>query len=332
MNRARDGSPAEATAREHSPPPAPAPATARGGRPAQRWWIYQRERFPLAAHGPLIAAFSASAVSYSALLRGDVRPAAASYLIAFAVSLGSFLLLRIADEFKDADEDARFRPYRPVPRGLVSLRELAVVGIAVALLQLALAVRIGWSLAGLLGITWLYFGLMSKEFFARAWLKARPVAYLFSHMLIMPLIDWFATGCDWVRAGGAMPRGLFWFLAASFCNGVVIELGRKIRAPEQEEPGVETYSFLWGRRAAVGAWLTAQAATLACALAAARPIGAAGLVAAVLGAGWLGALALGASFVRSGRGRLAKRLELASGAWTLALYLSLGVVPLLLRR
>jgi 4-hydroxybenzoate polyprenyltransferase len=328
MNRAPQGSPAPSAPPDRPTGPTPA------GRPRapHRWWIYQRERFPLAAHGPLIAAFSASAASYSALLRGAGRPAMASYIIAFAVSLGSFLLLRIADEFKDADEDARFRPYRPVPRGLVSLRELATLGVAVALLQLALAVRIGWSLAGLLGLTWLYFGLMSKEFFARAWLKARPVAYLFSHMLIMPLIDWFATGCDWVRAGGAMPRGLFWFLAASFCNGVVIELGRKIRAPEQEEPGVETYSFLWGRRVAVGAWLAAQAATFACALAAARPIGAAGLVGGVLGAGWLGALALGASFVRSGRGRLAKRLELASGAWTLALYLSLGVVPLLLRR
>jgi 4-hydroxybenzoate polyprenyltransferase len=36
-----------------------------------------------------------------------------------------------------------------------------------------------------------------------------------------------------------MPAGLFWFLAASFCNGVVIEIGRKIRAPAQEEEGVD---------------------------------------------------------------------------------------------
>ena len=69
-----------------------------------RWWIYQRERFPIAAHGPLIAAFSASAVSYSALVRGGAaRPAAVSYGVAFFVSLGSFALLRIADEFKDAE-------------------------------------------------------------------------------------------------------------------------------------------------------------------------------------------------------------------------------------
>ena len=35
-----------------------------------RWWIYQRERFPVLAHGLLIAAFSSSAVCFSSLLRG----------------------------------------------------------------------------------------------------------------------------------------------------------------------------------------------------------------------------------------------------------------------
>ena len=66
----------------------------------KRWWTYQRERFPLFAHGPLILAFSASAVSYSALLRGtDQAPAVISFVVAFVVSLGSFFLLRIADEF-----------------------------------------------------------------------------------------------------------------------------------------------------------------------------------------------------------------------------------------
>jgi 4-hydroxybenzoate polyprenyltransferase len=327
-----------------------------------RWWIYQKERFPLAAHGPLIAAFSASAVSYSALLRGpDAQPEVASFIVAFVVSLGSFLLLRIADEFKDAEEDARFRPYRPVPRGLVTLRELALVGVLVAIAQLSLALWLGMTrgegvmlegstdrfrvqivtvgvslgdlrLAGLLFVTWIYFALMSREFFAREWLKARPVVYLFSHMLIMPLIDWFATGCDWVRAGGEMPAGLFWFLAASFCNGIVIELGRKIRAPDQEETGVETYTFLWGRPMAVGAWLAAMAATLACAIVAAQRIAFTSAVSVVLGVLWAGGCGLGLFFVRTSRGKLAKLIEAYSGVWTLALYLTLGVVPLLVRK
>src|SRR5690606_20595795 len=35
-----------------------------------RFWIYQRERFPLLAHGILISAFSFSAIAYSRISRG----------------------------------------------------------------------------------------------------------------------------------------------------------------------------------------------------------------------------------------------------------------------
>ena len=295
----------------------------------KRWWIYQRERFPLAAHGPLILAFSASAVSYSALLRGSsAAPSLRSFAVAFVVSLGSFLLLRIADEFKDQEEDAKYRPYRPVPRGLVRLRELAWIGVGVAVGQLALALLIGWKLFGLLAVTWIYFALMSREFFVREWLKARPVVYLFSHMAIMPLVDWFATGCDWVNAGGTMPPGLFWFLAASFCNGIVIELGRKIRSPAQEETGVETYSALWGPRTAVLAWLAAMGATLICAGIAGARIAFAVPLLAVHGTCLVVAALCGRAFLRSPDPKASKRIEALSGVWTLALYLVLGVVPL----
>lgn len=304
-----------------------------------RWWIYQKERFPLLAHGPLVVAFSASAVSFSALLRGpDGRPSPAAWLVAFATSLTSFLQLRIADEFKDAEEDARYRPYRPVPRGLVSLHELAWIGAVAAVGQLAVCLWLGargcglrWQLPALLLVTWTYFALMSHEFFVRDWLKARPVVYLFSHMFIMPLIDWYATGCDWVPAGGSMPAGLFWFLAASFCNGLVIELGRKIRAPEQEETGVQTYTVLWGRGGATAAWLAALGATLVCALFAARRIDFLPVVGVVLGLLLAGGAGLGLAFIRTAQGKLAKGIEVYSGIWTLALYLVLGVVPLALR-
>src|SRR5262245_22303104 len=108
-----------------------------------RWWTYQRERFPVFAHGALIAAFSFSAVSYSALLRGATcYPALNAAGTAFITSFLFFLQLRIADEFKDAEEDARYRPYRPVPRGLVTLRELGAVGSIGAFIQLTLAMTL----------------------------------------------------------------------------------------------------------------------------------------------------------------------------------------------
>lgn len=300
---------------------------------ANRWWIYQRERFPIFAHAPVILAFSLSAVAYSALLRGtNSLPGWKPCLVAFASSFLSFLQLRLADEFKDFEEDAKFRPYRPVPRGLIKLRELAWLWAGCMALQLVLSLWVAPRLAILLGITWIYFGLMTKEFFARRWLKARPVVYMVSHMAIMPLVDLYATACDWIPAHHFYPpRGLFWFLLVSLFNGVAIEIGRKIRVPQDEEKGVETYSFLWGRRVAVAEWLVIMAAAWGLACVAAARIHFTAPVAVILACTVSVAVLLSAQFLRTEVSGAGKRLEMMAGVWSLVLYLSLGVLPLALR-
>ena len=300
---------------------------------ANRWWVYQRERFPIFAHSPIILAFSLSAVSYSALLRAATAlPGWKPCFVAFANSFLSFLQLRLADEFKDFEEDSKYRPYRPVPSGLIKLRELAWIWIACIVLQLIMALWLSPRLIGLLMITWLYLGLMSKEFFVRRWLKARTIIYMVTHMAIMPLVDLYTTACDWVPMGYRKPPpGLLWFLLVSYCNGVVLEIGRKIRTPADEEAGVETYSFLWGPSRAVAVWLTMMSLTALLAIMAARSIRF-GLAATFL-LGSLLAVAgiLGARFLSTqvpGRG---KSLEILGGIWSLILYLSLGVIPIALR-
>jgi 4-hydroxybenzoate polyprenyltransferase len=297
---------------------------------ANRWWVYQRERFPVLAHGPLIVAFSLSAMSYSALLRGEPRLGIPGAVVAFVTSLLFFLQLRVADEFKDFEDDARYRPYRPVPRGLVSLRELGIVGIAAALIQAALALWLKPALLLLLAATWVYFALMSVEFFAPNWLKARPVTYMWTHMLIMPLIDLYATACDWLVASAALPEGLAWFIAVSFFNGIVLEVGRKIRAPQDEEHGVETYSKLWGTGAASLAWFAAMIVCALAALGAAYTIRFFWPVVVILSLLLVVAAWQVWRFSQAAQSNVAKRFEHVSGAWTLVMYLFAGVIPLFL--
>ncbi|MES2570415.1 MAG: UbiA family prenyltransferase [Verrucomicrobiota bacterium] len=295
-----------------------------------KWWIYQRERFPIFAHGALIAAFSFCAVSFSALLRGNAHfPDWRSSLVAFVTSFLFFLQLRIADEFKDFEEDSLYRPYRPVPRGLIRLRELGWLWVITAMVQIALALWLTPALISLLVIAWAYLFLMTREFFARDWLKARPVTYLWTHMLIMPLVDLYATACDWRVAGAPLPKGLFWFLIVSFFNGIVIEIGRKIRAPQDEEPGVPTYSAQWGPNTAVCAWLGVLAATAASAAIAASLIGFTWPVLLLLGILLAVAAFISLSFLRTQAS--GKRFEFFAGIWTLAMYLILGAVPLFIR-
>ena len=293
-----------------------------------RLWAYQKERFPVFKYGILIASFSFCAVCVSALLRDEqVWPDFPAILTAFLCLFLFFLQLRLADEFKDHEQDVAFRPHRPVPRGLVTLSELKWLGISTAVPQLVVCLLFHPMLVVLLLIVWGYFALMTAEFFVSSWLKKRPFAYLCTHMMIMPLIDLFATGCDWLEVG-ELPSGLGWFLVVSFFNGVVIELGRKIWAPEQERRGVESYSADWGIKTAVSAWLISILLSFVSACFVAKRIDFFMPVVLVLSVLATLLIVLGVSFVIKPYPRKAKLLEDASGWWIVSLYLILGIIPM----
>jgi 4-hydroxybenzoate polyprenyltransferase len=118
---------------------------------------------------------------------------------------------------------------------------------------------------------------------------------------------------------------MVWLLAASYFAFCVIEVGRKIRAPMDEQEGVETYSFLWGRPRAVAAWLGFMAAGSALAVLAASRTDALAPVAAATGVCLVLAVLTSFAFLRNARHDGGKRFNTLSGLWTLALYLSLGV-------
>ncbi|MDX1401465.1 MAG: UbiA family prenyltransferase [Kiloniellales bacterium] len=294
-----------------------------------RFWVYQGERFPLLKNGSLIAAFASSAVCLSSLLRDDERfPGPASLFTAFFILLGFFALLRIADEFKDRDTDAKYRPERAVPRGLVTLGELAILGGLIGILQLALTVLFHPPLVVLLFLVWAYMGLMTVEFFAAEWLRASPFAYMTSHMAIMPLIDFFATATDWLPAKGWPPHGLVWFLVLSFFNGLGIEIGRKTWAPSMEREGVESYSSHWGIAKALLFWLGALAFSLGLAIFVASQIDFVLLPAVVLLV--MGGLAviLAVRFAMDPDEAGARKIDVLSGLWVFSTYLLLGLLPM----
>jgi 4-hydroxybenzoate polyprenyltransferase len=299
---------------------------------AARLWKYQAERFPVFKHGALIAAFGASAVCLSALLRGAV-PSFLSIVVAVLVLFGFFFQLRVADEHKDNEEDTRYRPERPVPRGLVTLAELRTAAIVVGVAQLVLSALLGWLLVGLLLLVWAWMAVMTKEFFAPTALKKRPVLYLVSHMMVMPLIDLYATACDWAPAGGERPESfgltLAGFLLLSLVNGTAIEIARKSWAPEQEREGVETYSKLWTPSRAGVVLMTVLLAGLAVSAFVHVRSGAGiwFLYGLLLTAAWAAWTAI--DYATTPTVKTSRMLELSSGVYVLANYLLLGVLPLI---
>lgn len=294
-----------------------------------RWYIYQKERFPVLMYIPMILAFSFSAVSYSFLLRGG-RFNPWAVVVSFITSFTFFMLLRIADEHKDYEEDCAYRPYRAVPRGLVTLKELYRIGVGLILLQLVCALLLNPYLLPLLAVLWLYYASMTKEFFAPQWLKRHMFVYMFSHMLIMPLLDMYAAACDFLPTQGyGFIVSMIWFVLSSFFDGIVVELCRKLRAPEDEEEGVQTYSVMWGRPRSVAVVLLSMTLSVISTGMATSRIG--GFYVAVPTLSVVAVLCAAPLFryLKKPTGKNAGILELMSGIWTIADYTCLGVLPLI---
>lgn len=260
-------------------------------------------------------------------------PDPGSYGVAFFVLFSLFFQLRVSDEFKDAVDDALYRPERAVPRGLVSLKELAFLAFFAGLAQAGLVLLFAPGLLLFLVPVWVYMGLMGKEFFVPGYLRRRLLLYMVSHMLIMPLIDLFATSTVWfVYESFHLPSGLVWFLVLSFFNGMILELGRKTWAPSMERPGVESYSSTWGIGNSIMGWLFVLLMSFLSIVILSFYTDSTLLLLSVMGPLFFLSVFISRNFLDKKNEKAAKALENISGVWVLFSYIMGGIVPLLAHR
>lgn len=289
-------------------------------------WTYQKERFPLAKTAPLLAVFSAAGLCVSAELAGRSLPPVAVYLAGFAVAMLLFFQLRVCDEYKDLEDDRRYRPSRPIPRGLVSLRQIVGLG----LVSLPLTALVVWlwhpPVLWLLALVWLWLALMTGEFGAPEWLKVRPLLYLVSHMMIMPLIDLLLTGLEWMPHG-VVPQGLLLFILLSFVNGCVLEIGRKLWAPNSEIEGVATYSALWGARRAAAVWAGFVAVSFLLLVLVGVATETLWINLTLGSIGFAVCLASARGYAKAPTLRAEKRMDTLAGLWVFACYAIAGFAP-----
>lgn len=293
----------------------------------QRLWIYQAERFPLFRTAALLVVFTAASISVSAHLAQRALPGLWTFVVAACVALIFFFQMRACDEVKDHDDDCKYRPERPVPRGLVTLRSIVVLALCLAGVAVLLTVTLTPWLLVLLAAVWLWLALMTAEFFVPDWLKARPFLYLASHMVILPLIDLFVTGTEWLAHDNWPPQGLWLFLVLSFLNGCVLEIGRKVWAPENEREGVETYSSLLGARRAAQLWIAVCAAALLLLIAVSFAVGAPKLVSAIGILAFAVVAVTGWHFIQQPSTAGQKRIDMLAGLWVLVCYGAAGFAP-----
>ena len=237
--------------------------------------IYLNERFPLGKNSFFVLIFTLSGYIYTSLLYNSkimylftngVKIGIFQYKIIalFIIIFMFFFQLRITDEFKDYEEDLKYRAYRPVQRGIISLKTLGKIGIATVIIQIMLAHVIDPEIIYFMIFVWIYMFLMAKEFFIKKWLTERILIYALSHVVIMVFITLvIVEATQYIvpknifdvfilqRYRHNIDFALIPLFALNYLNGIVLEIGRKTRRADEEEYGVQTYSKLWGRKKAV---------------------------------------------------------------------------------
>ena len=296
----------------------------------KRFYTYQKERFSLLGYGLLVASFSFSAISYSRICRGaEGFVPWKTYFLGIFITISLFLLVRIFDEFKDAEDDAKFRKHLPVPRGLIKFRELLIMAVVIIILQIMVNLYFFPKLLIIYLLIIAYLSLMGKEFFIAEWLKKHQFWYVTSHMFIIPLIDIYASGLDWFLEGVKAPLGLIFFFAVSYMNGIVLEVGRKIRVHEKEVPGVLTYTSMLGTNRAVILWIIVLLITFCLSISASLFAGYGSMAIIVLSIFFILCSIPAVLFMNNKTEKLSKNIETASAIWTIFMYLTLGGIPML---
>ena len=149
------------------------------------------------------------------------------------------------------------------------------------------------------------------------------------HRNVITLVDVYARGLDWILEDVSPTKGLLFFFAVSYMNGIVLELGRKIKTPEKESEGVLTYTSMLGPKKAIYLWLAVLFVTLVLSILASQYAGYGEMALVILGSIFILCSLPAFSFLKKPNDKAAKWMEISSGIWTISMYLTLGGVPML---
>lgn len=215
-----------------------------GGRLAR----FVLERFPPVAYGTLIVALVLCATAGATLDRGG-GPVQVGWSQAWAAVAAwlAFLQLRALDELRDEASDMIGRPDRPLPRGLVSRRELRILAVGAAIAGVSVATALGPSVLAWYGLALGQVWLLDVAA-GRRLVPGGMVASALMHSGIVPTVLLFAWAVtDPPEAGVPLTTTLLLVWGA----GLALEVGRKTLSVGEERPGIETYSAALGRTRAL---------------------------------------------------------------------------------
>lgn len=209
---------------------------------------YLHEMYPIWVHLPytLLAFLN---LSWLMMAFSGIRPLEFTpVMIAGAITTMLYpLMLRIFDEFKDAEADLTLFPDRPLPSGRVTRKDLNVLLAFVMATMVGVNIPLGKAFWAFLA-AFVYALLMFKYFFMPELHRRSLLFTLLTHQPSTLMIQLYIMALFVWQFHHFSP---LYFAMIWMGWGVVLawEMARKVKAPEQENSYV-TYSRLFGPRLA----------------------------------------------------------------------------------
>jgi len=204
-----------------------------------RFIKYQHDRFPLR----ILLFTTLSSVLASVAVTG-ISTGIAPLIAAFFGSLVFVYHIRVIDESRDAAYDKKHYPERPVQQGLVSIRELFMIDVALLIITIAIAISFGVSAIVWTAILLVFTLLAWKDFFAPRFLTDKPMLYHLLNSPQMVIIQLFIYAV--LTSSFAMTRQMWLLIGLMYILIFVLELVRKIDIKSKDNQAGDRYSKSMG--------------------------------------------------------------------------------------
>lgn len=217
-----------------------------------KWIIFIRERFDPLSHSLMILVFVIVHILFARnLFQIDISPLKILFLTS-AVTLFYFKL-RLYDEVKDYELDLKINPHRPLPRGLLTHKDMYKGMIICIILEVLFFSIQGPNAILSLTIAIIYSLLMYKEFYIKNIIRPHLTTYAISHTVVTSLltIGIFSFLNQQTFVSNISNLDLLFFALVNWMLFNIFEFGRKTFALTEERPHIDTYSSLFGKKGAI---------------------------------------------------------------------------------
>jgi len=210
----------------------------------REFYQYQKVRFPLKV---LFLTTAVSVGTTAAVLFYNTTLLQAA--IAFTTTMLLLFHIRVNDELRDFNEDAKLHKEMPQHSGIISIKKLQFLDAISVLFYLLLSWYSG-DFALMYGASAIFFvALARKDFFLKKHITHKPIWY---HIINSPQMFLLQLQMYAILSHSAEISNLMWLnIILVYANIFILEVIRKIKLPQDEVKGSYSFSQVYGFKKAI---------------------------------------------------------------------------------